>query len=142
MIKARLAAPADAASLKRMNAAFNEVEDRTEEEIARNLQHSPEIVVIAESQGSAVGFCCAQVHHSFCYPQPVAEVTEMYVDPGFRGKGAAHKLLSFLEAHLIEIHHVDEMHLLTGLQNRSARRAYEKAGFAVHQELYMVKHLR
>ncbi len=135
----RLACPADAEALVRLNAAFNGVNDVSLENVLRSLTNSPEVVVVAEADGQVVGFCCVQVHHSFCYKTPVAEVTEMYVDEGFRRQGCATGMLAFLEEHLQSAYGIDEIHLLTGTGNPAAQSAYKKAGFAVKNEVYMVK---
>lgn len=135
----RLASSSDAEALVRLNAAFNGVDDVSPEDVRRSLSHSAEVVVIAVEDDKAVGFCCAQVHHSFCYRAPVAEVTEMYVDAAFRRKGCAQGLLAFLEEHLRSVHGVNELHLLTGTGNLPAQSAYKKAGYAVKNEVYMVK---
>ncbi len=135
----RLACPADAEALVRLNATFNEVDDISPEDVRRSLVTSAEVVVVADADGSIAGFCCAQVHHSFCYKTPVAEVTEMYVDSAFRQQGCAMGMLRFLEVHLQAAYSVDEIHLLTGTENTPAQSAYKKAGFAVKNEVYMVK---
>lgn len=137
----RLARPEDASALTRLNAAFNGDTGVTPEDVRRSLLTRPEVVVIAEADGEAAGFCCAQVHHSFCYPAPVAEVTEMYVDERFRRRGCAAGMLAFLEEHLRAAHAVDELHLLTGTGNRAAQAAYRRAGFAAKDEQYMRKSL-
>jgi len=137
----RHAVPEDAPALHHMNAAFNGDTGITCDMIHRCLLTRPEVVLIAEHDGSPAGFCCTQVHHSFCYPAPVAEVTEMYVEPAFRGQGCAGAMLRFLEEHLRGEYGVDEMHLLTGCGNLAAQAAYRKAGFAPHPEAYMVKEL-
>ena len=134
----RLATPADAEALVRLNAAFNEV-DMAPEAVRRSLLTAPETVVVAEASGNVVAFCCAQVHHSFCYPAPVAEVTEMYVDEAHRQQGCATGMLAFLEKHLREQHGVDEIHLLTGTDNLAAQAAYQKSGFHIEIEVYMMK---
>ena len=135
----RLACPADAEALVRLNAAFNEVDDVSPEDVRRSLARAAEVVVVAEADGSVFAFCCAQVHHSFCYPAPVAEVTEMYVDAEHRCLGTASGMLRFLEEHLQSVHGVDEIHLLTGTENHAAQAAYAKAGFIRENEVYMVK---
>lgn len=135
----RLAVPADAEALVRLNAAFNEVDDVSAAYVRRSLEEAAEVVVVADADGMLAGFCCAQVHHSFCYPAPVAEVTEMYVDDGFRRRGCAQGMLSFLEGRLHSTYGVDEIHLLTGTTNHAARAAYEKAGFRAKNEMYMTK---
>ena len=135
----RPASPADAPILHAMNRAFNGDTGVTADDISRSLLTSPETVVIAEADGSPAGFCCAQLHHSFCYPSPVAEVTEMYVVPEFRRMGCAQAMLRHLEALLQEKFGADEMHLLTGTRNLAAQSAYRKAGFLQKNEVYMVK---
>lgn len=137
----RLARPADAEALVRLNAVFNEVNDVTAEDVRRSLEISGEVVVVADVDGVPVAFCCAQVHHSFCYASPVAEVTEMYVEEAFRRQGIAQAMLGFLEAHLRDCCGVDELHLLTGTGNHAAQSAYRKAGFIIKDEVYMVKTL-
>lgn len=137
----RPAVPADAPALHALNAAFNGDTGVTAEDIRRSLLSCPEIVLIAEHGGEPAGFCCAQIHHSFCYPAPVAEVTEMYVSKPFRRQGCAAQLLAFLESHLQRCG-ADELHLLTGLSNHAAQTAYRHAGFEAVNEQYMKKNLR
>ena len=138
----RLAVLADAPTLLRLNAAFNGVDTLSAEDVRRSLLTSPEVVAVAETDGQVCAFCCAQVHHSFCYPAPVAEVTEMYVAEDHRHKGLALEMLRFLEDHLSARYSVDEIHLLTGTTNQAAQSAYKKAGFAVKNEVYMMKEVR
>lgn len=141
-IHIRPAVPEDAPALQALNAAFNGDTGVTEEAIRRSLVTGSEIVLIAEDRGEPVGFCCAQVHHSFCYPAPVAEVTKMYVSPAHRGRGCAGAMLARLETLLREEYGADEMHLLTGTTNHAAQAAYRKAGFRPHDEQYMSHKLR
>ena len=135
----RLACPTDAEALVHLNFAFNEVDDVSPEDVRHSLLTSSEVVAVAEQEGSVIAFCCAQVHYSFCYKRPVAEVTEMYVDAAHRREGCATGMLSFLEQHLQSACGVDEIHLLTGTENHAAQAAYAKAGFNRENEAYMVK---
>ena len=137
----RLARPEDALCLARMNTAFNGDTGVSADMIRRSLLSSPEVVIVAEAEGVPAGFCCAQVHHSFCYPAPVAEVTEMYVEEAFRGHGCAGAMLRMLEERLHNAYGVDELHLLTGTENHSAQAAYRRAGFRAKAEQYMSKRL-
>ena len=139
MLTVHLASPADTEALVRLNAAFNEVDDVSPEDVRRSLLESPEVVAVADYNGEIAGFACAQVHHSFCYKTPVAELTEMYVAPAFRRRGCAAELLRCLEEHLQAAYGVDEFHLLTGTTNLPAQSAYRKAGFRVKNEVYMSK---
>lgn len=141
-ITVRPACPGDAQALIRLNEAFNGVTGLSPADVQRSLASSGEIVVLTEEDGQAVGFACAQVHRSFCYPAPVAEITEMYVDEACRGQGCAGQMLAFLEEHLITCFGVDEIHLLTGTDNASAQAAYLKAGFRLKNEAYMCKDVR
>ena len=138
----RPAVPEDAPALHALNTAFNGHTGVAVDDVRRSLRTGAEVVLIAEADGVPIGFCCAQVHFSFCYPAPVAEVTEMYVSPAHRGQGCAGALLSRLEALLRVKHGVDEMHLLTGMTNLAAQAAYRKAGFQPHAEQYMTRALR
>ncbi|MBQ8555868.1 MAG: GNAT family N-acetyltransferase [Clostridia bacterium] len=137
----RLAQLQDAPALRRLNEAFNEVTDVSDDAIRTALARNSEIVVVAECGGEAIAFCCAQVKHSFCYAAPVAEVTEMYVDEAYRRQGLAQGMLTFLEKHVRDAYGVDEMHLLTGCANHAAQSAYRRAGFVEKREVYMRKEL-
>lgn len=137
----RIACAEDVPALYSLNAAFNGDTGMTPEDVLHSLLSCPEIVVIAMADGTPAGFCCAQVHHSFCYPAPVAEVTEMYVDEPFRRRGCAAGMLAFLEEYLRKEHGVDELHLLTGTGNLAAQAAYRRAGFTAKDEQYMTKAL-
>ncbi|MBQ2954266.1 MAG: GNAT family N-acetyltransferase [Clostridia bacterium] len=140
-IRIRTALPEDAAALCALNAAFNGDTGVTESDVRQSLLTRTEIVLIAEADGEPAGFCCAQVHHSFCYPAPVAEVTEMYVAPAHRRKGCAGAMLAHLERILRDKYNVDEIHLLTGARNLAAQGAYRKAGYSSRNEQYMKKAL-
>ena len=138
----RPAVPEDAPALHALNTSFNGHTGVTVDDVRRSLRTGAEVVLIAEADGVPIGFCCAQVHFSFCYPAPVAEVTEMYVSPAHRGQGCAGAMLSRLEVLLREKHGVDEMHLLTGMTNLAAQAAYRRAGVQPHAEQYMTRALR
>ena len=50
-----------------------------------------------------------------------------------------HRRFCKAEEHLRATFGVDEIHLLTGTRNCAAQAAYKKAGFAIKDEVYMVK---
>lgn len=137
----RTAREEDAPVLAALNAAFNGDTGVSADDIRHSLEGSAEVVVLALHNSSPAGFCCAQVHHSFCYTAPSAEVTELYVADTFRRMGCAGGMLAFLEAYLRERFGADELHLLTGRANLPAQAAYRKAGFTVKDEVYMRKRL-
>lgn len=137
----RLAAQGDAVMLMHLNRAFNEVDEVPEETVVNRLINGSEIVAVAQDEGRLTGFCCAQVHHSFCYASPCAEITEMYVEQGARRKGVGRALLAFMTAHLKDVHGVQEIHLLTGCENKAAKALYAAMGFEEKNETYMRKKL-
>ncbi len=137
----RLAAQGDAVMLMHLNRAFNEVDEVPEETVVNRLINGSEIVAVAQDEGRLTGFCCAQVHHSFCYAAPCAEITEMFVEQGARRKGVGRALLAFMTAHLKDVHGVQEIHLLTGCENKAAKALYAALGFEEKNETYMRKKL-
>ena len=137
----RFAQKEDAGALYEMNLAFNGDTSVSLEHILLSLDAQREIVIVSEEDGKAVGFLCAFVHFSFCYPHQVCEIAEMYVSPSFRRKGAAKGMLSFLFNHVKTVFGADECHLLTGKDNLSAKALYTSCGFVSADEAYMYKEL-
>lgn len=135
----RMACAADAEALRRLNEAFNEVDNVSAEDIRRALARSAELVAVAEIDGQVIGFCCAQVHHSFCYGTPSAEITELYVDEAHQRRGCGSALLRFMEKVLREQHGVHALHLLTGCANQAAQALYRSVGYEAKAETYMRK---
>jgi len=128
--RVRTATPADAEALARMNREFNGVRTPVEW-IRRALSRrtSREVTVIAEVGCEPAGFACLQVAHSWCYRDPVAEITEVYVAPSHRRQGIGAMLVRALlaQARARKIH---EVTVQTGGRNRAGRRLYESLDFA------------
>ena len=132
----RLALPSDAEALCRLNAAFNGGSLSDVDRIRRYLaQNHSEIVCIAEHNGRAVGFCCAQVTESMCYPEKSGEITELYVQPDARRLGIASALVRFAEQQCIGCG-ATELRLLTGRTNSAARALYESLGYSADDEVH------
>lgn len=90
----RRATPADAERLAVLNRDFNGVQ-RALDEVQYALRNSSlETVLVAEDGGVTVGFLCLQTLHSVCYDKPWVEITEPYVAPAHRRRGAGASLLS------------------------------------------------
>ncbi|MGN0802390.1 MAG: GNAT family N-acetyltransferase [Candidatus Faecivicinus sp.] len=134
----RQAAPGDAEALFRLNAAFNGEGLGTAAHIERSLREGREIVCIAELDGEAAGFCCAQVTSSMCYMSPVGEITELYVRDGARRRGLARRLVRLAEQ-LCAARGAEELHLLTGRDNAAARALYASLGYAADDEVHYVR---
>ena len=121
----RFALPSDAPALHRLNTEFNGSCLGSVAHIERSLRENPgEIVCIAELDGEAVGFCCAQLFASLCYENKMGEITELYVQEHVRRKGLAAALVRLAESELIS-RGVKELKLLTGDDNQPARALYE-----------------
>ena len=100
----RLAVPGDAGQLFGLNERFNGPSLSTVEDMERSLsENTQELVVVADQEGVLAGFVCVQVKRSFCYERPTAEITEVFVDEGFRRKGLARELLDFAEQRIYDI---------------------------------------
>lgn len=135
----RLAAEADAGSLLRLNEAFNGPGTNTLEKLRAGLMHNPdEIVAIAHTGEDVIGFCCGQVRHSMCYPEPAGEITELYVRPEHRRKGVAQMLMCFMEKALVE-RGVKTITLLTGDDNPGAQSFYRQKGYSASGEMHYEK---
>lgn len=104
------------------------------------MRESSEIIAVAEMDGRVVGFGCAQSFRSFCYKEPLGEITEMYVEEAFRRKGAATALLSCLEMQLRK-RGVAEVKILTGRRNHSAIRTYKRCQYEEDDEQLLKKQL-
>ncbi|MFB9326529.1 GNAT family N-acetyltransferase [Paenibacillus aurantiacus] len=136
----RLAAARDAADLARLNDAFNGVVRSPEDVRAQLGRGRGEVVAVAVLDARVVGFACAQVAESFCYPQPHGEITELYVEEESRRIGAASALIGFLEQ-VLEERGVSDVRVLTGSDNGPAIAAYMRAGYAPDDELLLTKQI-
>lgn len=123
----RWANVSDSASLAALNAEFNGV-TRTKEEVEQSLADARECVAIVELNKELVGFACAQIYHSFCYPDAQGEITEMYIKEFARGNGYSTMLLAFLEAQLYE-KGVSDVRIITGKYNEIAQKVYERSNY-------------
>ena len=87
-IHVRRARTGDAEVLARLNRACNGVEIDPQHMARRLVElHHHEAVVVAECVDAVAGFACVQITESLCYVQPVAELTELYVDEPYREAG-------------------------------------------------------
>lgn len=133
----RLALESDAIALSELNLEFNGIQ-REPLEIATCLKKNEELVVVAVLNDKVIGFGCAQVARSFCYKHLSGEITEMYVKPPYRRTGVASVLLHELEKLLLE-KEVDAIRILTGVNNASAKIAYQKKGYRLRTTSLLFK---
>ena len=135
----RMAAPGDAEGLARLNAQFNG-EGLASAETARAALAAggSERVAVCEAEGALVAFACAQLRRSFCYREPAAEITEVFVEPGFRRRGVARRLIALLEAECAR-GGAKEFAILTGRDNAAAQALYRALGYAESGEIVFFK---
>ena len=139
----RFATAQDAVALYRLNALFNGHHCSSVNQIAAFLSapHSEIILLAQQEQLLSIGFCCAQLHHSFCYPVPTGIISELYVLPEYRRQGVAAALLTVVEAEL-SYPGAGELQLCTGLENFPAQQLYTTCGYFRAQECVYQKQLR
>lgn len=137
-IKVRLAAERDAEMLAKLNQRFNGGDRRDGSDIIDSMRKSDELIAVAEIDGEVVGFGCAQSFRSFCYNELQGEITELYVEPSARRKGAAVSLITCLEQNL-KSRGVTEIKVLTGCQNEVAISTYEHCNYIRDDEQLLKK---
>ena len=121
----RRATPADASDLARMNAAFNGVLDSAAQIAARLAACAEiEIALVAELDGQVGGFACVRVVPCVLY----AELTELYVEPGFRRRGLGRALIAYAEQ-LARSRGAVDLLIMTGVDNAAAQALYRAAGY-------------
>ncbi|WP_454190847.1 GNAT family N-acetyltransferase [Paenibacillus sp. Marseille-Q7038] len=138
-IHLRWATAKDALDLVKLNNEFNGVAI-TEEVVIKNLSYSNELVALALLNDVPVGFACSQYYKSICYPNPHAEITEMFIKEDARRKGIATLLLAFIEEEL-KLQGVTSVKLLTGKKNEVAIQTYERSSYIKQEEQVLQKKL-
>ena len=125
----RQATPADAAAVAQLNHFFNGVAVDVSGVAARiERSTATERIFLAEVDGLAIGFLSLWLFPIVCYPEPYAEVSELFVCEGYRKAGVGTALMR--EA--IEVARVEgaaELKANTGFRNTEAQRLYSSLGF-------------
>ncbi|MHB0998340.1 MAG: GNAT family N-acetyltransferase [Armatimonadota bacterium] len=137
----RLADAGDASQLSVLNQEFNN-SNASADDIAAYLANSPahEKTVVADLDGEIIGFACVQVYRSWCYLEPWAELTELYVKPGYRRCGYARAMVTLLEQFAREAGATD-IFLVTGEMNMAAQSLYRSCGYDSDQTSSFCKEL-
>ena len=125
----RVATPADAGDLARMNAAFNGVLDSAAQIAARLAACARiETALVAELDGQIGGFACVRIVPCVLYAEPYAELTELYVEPEFRRRGVGRALIAYAEQ-LAHARGANDLLIMTGVDNAAAQALYRAAGY-------------
>lgn len=136
----RQAVTGDAAELARLNEAFNGVCEAPTWLAARLADpQRVETPLVAELAGRLVGFAALRLVPCVFYPQPHAELTELYVEPAYRRRGIGRALVAYAIERAAAAG-ASELVLLTGPDNHVAQALYRSLGFgnddlALHKEL-------
>ena len=139
-IEVRLAEVADGPELARLNQAFNGVVEPPEELAARLVDpRRVDYPLLALAGGRAVGFASLRLAPCVFYPEPYAELAELYVEPGWRRRGVGKALVSMAES-LARQAGAAEIVLLTGPGNLGGQAFYRAMGYRL-ADLEMVKDL-
>ena len=138
----RIATVVDAEQLSVLNEEFNGEGETTIENIKDSLQdNKQEVVIVDEESGVLTGFVCVQLKRSFCYDDYMPEITEVYVNPKFRKKGIASKMIGFAEEYCAKKYPLHKYELLTGTENTVAQSVYSKLGYTDDKELHLSKRI-
>lgn len=129
----------DAEILVTLNEEFNGA-GLTTSEVINSLTESNELIALAIMDNVPVGFACGQYYKSFCYRDLQGEITEMYIQETARRKGLASLLISFLE-HELRLRGVKSVKILTGRNNDSALKTYERADYVKKEDAIFQKDL-
>ena len=134
----RLACPEDIPELSRLNVAFNGG-DESETAMARRFEDPRRVEwpVVAERGGRLVGFAALRLVPCLFYPEPHAEMTELYVEDACRRQGIGRELVKFVECLAVEMG-AQELWLMTGMDNHDAQEFYRSLGYG-HQDLALSK---
>ena len=139
----RIATVVDAEQLSVLNEEFNGEGETTIENIKDSLKdNKQEVVIVDEESGVLTGFVCVQLKRSFCYDDYMPEITEVYVNPKFRKKGIASKMIGFAEEYCAKNYPLHKYELLTGAENTVAQSVYSKLGYTDDKELHLSKRIK
>lgn len=136
----RIATVRDAEQLSVLNDEFNGKGETTIDQIRNSLLNNQQEVVIVDDENDVlVGFVCVQLKKSFCYDEYMPEITEVYVNPEYRKKGIASKMITFAEVYCSEKYPLHKYELLTGKKNIIAQSVYGKLGYIDDGEVHLSK---
>ncbi len=133
----------DAAGLAQLvclNSLFNG-ESNSAEQIAARLAdpRRVETAILAEIDGRIIGFATLRVVPCIFFAEPYAEVTELYVEEGYRRHGVGRALVTHAEK-LAREAGARKMLILTDFYNDTAQSLYRSMGY-VHYDIALQKDL-
>jgi GNAT superfamily N-acetyltransferase len=137
----RTATPADAPEIARLNRLFNGADEAPENYAHRMADpRRVDTPVLAEVGGRVIGMANLRLLPAVFYSEPYAELTELFVEEGYRRLGVGAALVTFAEQ-LARQGGAVEMLILTGFHNHTAQQLYRRLGYT-HHDLALGKDLR
>jgi ribosomal protein S18 acetylase RimI-like enzyme len=140
MTDVRRATTADAEVLARLLWDFNtefetEVDDDEVLEVrfARLLELDDIVAVLAEDDGTPVGFALVSLRPAIWFDGPVSQLEELYVVPALRDRGIGTQVLDLCRR-LVREQGSPEMHIGVDEVDTDTRRFYERHGFVNIEE--------
>jgi len=99
-------------------------------------------VVLAETEGRAIGFALYFAHYSTTKGGPGVYVQDLWIDPSARRDGLGHRLLAAVAAHAKKTWTAAFMKLSVHSDNPDAERFYRRLGFtAATNETAMIANI-
>jgi ribosomal protein S18 acetylase RimI-like enzyme len=137
----RLAEDKDIEQLVRLNQEFNK-SNLDPSQVLDYMQNCPdnEKTVVAEVDGKIVGFGCMQIHRSWCYLEPWAELTELFVVSNYRNTGLGQAIICFFER-LAKNAGATLIILLVNKTNAAGQALYKKCGYTGDNNISCTKEL-
>jgi GNAT superfamily N-acetyltransferase len=99
------------------------------------FEHGQSVILLAESQGQAVGFTQLYPSFSSVSMARVYVLNDLYVEPSTRRMGVGEALLTAAADHARQLGAV-RLSLTTNVQNLPAQTLYESMGWARDQKFY------
>lgn len=128
-LRTRIATITDAPDLARLNALFNGViEDPSALAARLALPDRVETPILAFVDGRAVGFGAVRIVPPVFYSTPQAEITELFVEEAYRGKGVGRALMTHAEQ-LARERGAKHLLILVDAENDVAQKLYRGMGY-------------
>jgi len=83
---------------------------------------------LLKDDGKLIGFVTFSIRNVIRYPKPIAEIEELYITPGYRGRGLGNKLIKSVLKKIKKIN-CSRIYIGSEFKWKIAHKAYKNAGF-------------
>ncbi len=140
MLIIRTAQPDDVPEIARLNKLFNGVDEPAANYAVRLVDaHRVDTPILAELDDRAIGLANLRLLPAVFYSEMYAELTELFVEEGYRRHGAGRALVTFAEGMALN-GGAHEMIILTDFYNSTAQALYRALGYQ-HRDIALSKRL-